>query len=135
MTPGTDERDQIISSYNWVEGNTGAYMIRSGQWKLMTYGHTYAAFKDYAPQLFNLKTDPDELNDVSAQNADIVAMLMKKMHTVMDPDMVDRSVMESDFARLKVRFNGKVDPTSKDVKSFVNEKDQPLFSAWVAEAK
>jgi choline-sulfatase len=135
MKPGADERDQVISSYNWVEGNTGAYMIRSGHWKLMTYGHTYAAFKDYAPQLFNMQTDPDELHDVADQNADIVAMLMKKMRTVMDPDVVDRSVMKSDFARLKTRFNDNVDPSSKEFQGFVSKQDRSQFTTYVNEAK
>merc|ERR1719272_2259914 len=131
LSAGTDSRDLVISNYNWVEGNTGAFMVRTGRWKMMTYGHTYAAYKNYAPQLFDMEADPDELRDVAKQHPDIVAMLDKRLREVMDPDEADRRVVTADFERLKTRFDGKIDPNSKDLLSYVKKEVRPQFQEWV----
>eukprot|EP00928_Gymnodinium_smaydae_P084900 TRINITY_DN6818_c0_g1_i2.p1 TRINITY_DN6818_c0_g1~~TRINITY_DN6818_c0_g1_i2.p1 ORF type:complete len:544 (+),score=103.34 TRINITY_DN6818_c0_g1_i2:215-1633(+) len=44
MDAHKDSRDFVFSQYNWVEANTGAYMVRSGPWKYIAYGHTYSAY-------------------------------------------------------------------------------------------
>merc|ERR1712166_1123526 len=67
-----DLRDLVVSHYNWVEGNTGAFMVRSGPWKMMTYGHTYEAYKNYPAQLYNLNEDPDELHNLATEKPEIV---------------------------------------------------------------
>merc|ERR1711879_640333 len=95
-----DNRNFVLSQYNWVEANTGVFMVRSGPWKYMSYGHTYKAFKDYQPQLYNVEEDPEELDDVSAKNPDMIANLDKKLRQLIDPDDVDRKVMQDDFNRL-----------------------------------
>merc|ERR1711879_348465 len=97
--------DFVLSQYNWVEANTGVFMVRSGPWKYMTYGHTYKAYKDYKPQLYNVEEDPEELDDVSAKNPDMIANLDKKLRQLIDPDDVDRKVMQDDFNRLQSRFS------------------------------
>merc|ERR1719343_1076095 len=95
-----DDRDFVLSQYNWVEANTGVFMVRSGQCKLMTYGHTYSAYKEYAPQLYDVDEDPEELNDVASENPEVVEQLEKQLRMELDPDEVDRRVMKEDYARL-----------------------------------
>jgi len=101
---GQAERYAVVSNYNWVEGNTGAYMVRAGKWKMIVYGHTYNATKDYQPQLFNIDDDPEELKNVYADNQDIAEWLDGKLREVMDPDEVDRTVAEQDWKRLNREF-------------------------------
>lgn len=60
-----DDRNFVLSQYNWVEANTGLFMVRSGPWKYFSYGHTYSLYKDYPPQLFNLEEDPEELKNLA----------------------------------------------------------------------
>ena len=50
-------------------------MVRKGEWKYIQFGHYLSAYTDYSAQLFNLSEDPDELNDVSQLNPEIVEEL------------------------------------------------------------
>jgi len=100
----TGGRSAVVSNYNWVEANTGAYMVRAGKWKMIYYGKTYSATKDYQTQLFNIEDDPEELNEVSADNQDIVEWLDEKLREVMDPDEVDRAVMKNVWQRVMREF-------------------------------
>lgn len=58
----------IASEYHSNYAPTGAYMLRQGQWKYITYGRNFAAFANYSDQLFNLDVDPFELDNVAAAN-------------------------------------------------------------------
>ena len=49
-----------FSEYHGMGSKTAAYMMRKGPWKLVHYA-------DYAPQLFDLASDPEELNDLAAR--------------------------------------------------------------------
>ena len=49
----------VISEYHATGSRCGAFMLRAGRWK-------YIHYEDYAPQLFNLDDDPEELVDLSA---------------------------------------------------------------------
>lgn len=142
-----DDRDFAFSQYNWVEANTGAFMVRSGKWKLITFGHTYQAFAKYPPQLFDLDADPDELNDVAATNVEAVATLDAKLRQVLDPDEVDRRVMKMDFEYLVTRYNhGAIrkalsgeDATALDILVGLATGGQPQekakFENWIKEAQ
>eukprot|EP00483_Globobulimina_turgida_P008175 UN08191 len=62
----------VTSQYhsNWV--NTGLFMVRKGKYKFIQYGNYLTSFKNYKPQLFDLENDPNELNDISASNEEVV---------------------------------------------------------------
>ncbi|GAB5436333.1 sulfatase-like hydrolase/transferase [Falsiruegeria mediterranea] len=75
----------VFSEYHAAGAMSGAFMIRKGPWK-------YIYYTGLEPQLFNLDTDPGEINDLGtapaheAIRADLHAELLK----VCDPDAVDR---------------------------------------------
>eukprot|EP00928_Gymnodinium_smaydae_P100094 TRINITY_DN973_c0_g6_i1.p1 TRINITY_DN973_c0_g6~~TRINITY_DN973_c0_g6_i1.p1 ORF type:complete len:713 (-),score=157.82 TRINITY_DN973_c0_g6_i1:38-2176(-) len=97
LSPRADTRNMVYSQYNWDWANTGAYMIRSGRWKCIFYGHTLKRYKNYAPQLFDVVADPDELQDVAASKPLLVKSLEKRLRGIFDIDAVDRKVMRDDF--------------------------------------
>lgn len=64
-------------------------MIRQGNWKLIYY-------HGFEPQLFNLATDPHELNDLSSapEHADIKTKLLNRLLENWDPDEIERRMLD-----------------------------------------
>jgi choline-sulfatase len=79
----TPERT-ILSEYHGMGSTTGAYAIRVGNFK-------YVHYAKYRPQLFDLKADPDETNDlaVNPQFADVLAQCEAKLRAMLSPEEVD----------------------------------------------
>ena len=75
----------ILSEYHGMGTTTGAFAIRNGSWKYVHYAR-------YAPQLFDLSSDPDETEDLagSKQHAAVLAECRAKLYSICDPDEVDR---------------------------------------------
>ena len=84
LIAGEDRTRATFSEYHGMGSKTAAYMIRKGPHKLVAYA-------DYAPQLFDLSDDPEELNDL-AQDANakpILDELMGELHKICDPAETD----------------------------------------------
>ena len=75
----------VLSEYHGMGSTTGAFMIRNGRYK-------YVHYVAYPPQLFDLESDPEELNDLAADPrfASVVDECRKKLLTICDPAEVDR---------------------------------------------
>ena len=78
LPSGADEEDRaffadraVDAEYHSNMGNTGTFMLRSGKWKLITYGTALPEIfgPDYTDQLFDLDADANELDDVSYTRA------------------------------------------------------------------
>lgn len=63
-------------SLNLMPDKTRGYMMRTHEWK-------YVSFDGFAPQLFNLKEDPNELNDLgpAKANADLCAQFERDINS------------------------------------------------------
>lgn len=98
--------DFVVSQYHSNMGNTGSFMVRWGQWKYIAFGTTLSAFAHYQPQLFNVASDPEELNDVAttAMGRPIVKILDEKLRSVVDYPSVDHEVKVNDAAIYKQWF-------------------------------
>ena len=88
-----DASRAVFSEYHGMGSKTAAYMVRKGPYKLVYYA-------DYPPQLFDLASDPEELNDIAGQaNArPVVDELTAELHRICDPHAVDRQA-KADQAR------------------------------------
>lgn len=84
LAQGAQPDRSVLSEYHGMGSTTGAFMIRHGRYK---YVH-YAA---YAPQLYDLETDPEELNDLagSAAHAAALAECRERLFAICDPAQVD----------------------------------------------
>jgi len=77
-----DEERVVFSEYHGHGTRSGAYMIRKGDWKLIYYTE--------APhQLFHLKHDPDELNNVFKDYPEKVAELEAELRRICSPELED----------------------------------------------
>lgn len=103
--PGTDlidlangaEPDRaVFSEYHGMGSKSAAYMLRKGRYKLVVYS-------DYAPQLFDLETDPEEMNDIAgSENAQpVMAELMAELEKICDPTETDREAKATQAAMLE----------------------------------
>ena len=70
----------IVSEYHATGSRKAAFMLRDGPWK-------YVYYQDYAPQLFNLEDDPEELVDLTGIQGygEIVEQLRAKLFSRLDP--------------------------------------------------
>merc|ERR1712013_551527 len=87
----------VTSQYHSNMGNTGSFMVRKDQWKYIQFGHFLRAFANYQPQLFDIDADPLELNDVSAENADVVNELEAILANEFNYEYTDCVAKYNDF--------------------------------------
>jgi choline-sulfatase len=97
----------IFSEYHCVGSEHGSFMLRQGDYKLIYY-------VTQKPQLFNLKDDPDELNDLAENPAHAAALsrLEGLLREICDPEKVSeqakreqRALLEKHGGREKVLLN------------------------------
>jgi choline-sulfatase len=91
----------VFSEYHGMGSKTAAYMVRKGPYKLVYYA-------DYAPQLFNLASDPEELSDIAGQldARSTLEELKADLWHICDPDEVNRGA-KADQQRLLAAVGGK----------------------------
>ncbi len=79
-----DPERPILSQYHAVGAVSGAYMLRKGRYKL----HYYVGF---APELFDLQEDPEELRDLAQDPewAGVLAGMEAHLCAELDPEAVD----------------------------------------------
>ena len=83
---GTLARDHAYACFTGTTLNTTAWMIRTGDWK-------YIAYPGYDPQLFNLATDPNELENLAPKHPDHLRRLDAALRDIVDYDAAHARVM------------------------------------------
>lgn len=96
LAQGKDADRAVFSEYHGMGSKSAAYMLRKGRYKLVVYS-------DYEPQLFDLDSDPEEMNDIasSANAAPVMAELMAELKKICDPFAVDREAKATQAAMLE----------------------------------
>ncbi len=96
-----DHDRTILCEYHAVGSPTGAFMLVDGRWKY----HHYVGF---APELFDLRKDPEELHDLAASAAHqgVVDQMRDKLQVLLDPVAVDR-LAKDDQNTLVARHGGR----------------------------
>lgn len=81
--------DWVLSEYHDTTINTGAFMVRQGDWK-------YIAYAGQPPQLFHLKNDPEEISDCAKTAPEVVADMDALLRRIVDYEAVDAKVKAYD---------------------------------------
>ena len=86
----------ILSEYHDGGSPTGMFMLRDARWK-------YNYYPGYAPELFDMLTDPDELIDLgeSAPHVDIRAQCYAQMQTLVDPEAANELAFADQAERIE----------------------------------
>lgn len=84
LTNGASPDRNVLSEYHGMGSTTGAFMIRHGRYK-------YVHYVAYQPQLFDLETDPEELNDLAAdpRHKATLEECRKRLYAICDPAETD----------------------------------------------
>lgn len=85
IAQSADDPDRVVfSEYHAVGAVSGAFMVRRGRWKY----HHYVGF---TPELFDLKSDPEELHDLASdpQHATVLQEMEQLLRSICDPDATD----------------------------------------------
>lgn len=81
--PEDDPQRAVLCTYHGHNVRGGGCMVRQGDWKLI--------YNDAAPhQLFNLRDDPDELNNLWSERPEQAATLERALRELCDPEAVAR---------------------------------------------
>lgn len=101
LAAGEEALRVTFSEYHGMGSKTAAYMVRKGPWKLVHYA-------DYGPQLFDLASDPEELNDIAGEtNArPVLEEMQAELARICDPIEVSRRA-KADQQALLTKVGGK----------------------------
>ncbi len=110
-TPGSSIKDiasmpydperVVFSEYHAAGAVSGAFMVRKGAWK-------YIHYVGFEPELFNLKDDPEELQNL-AHSAEFVLKLEElnaELQSICDPEETD-ALAHADQAAMIERYGGR----------------------------
>ena len=88
---GHRRKDFITSQYHSTFAPTGIFMIRSGAFKLVTYGSPPNGTDPFMPQLFNIDKDPAELINLAetSKGKSVVLILERKMAGEFNASSID----------------------------------------------
>jgi len=70
-------RGYVLATYCGLTSNTMSHMYRKGDYKLIVY-------EGYSPRLFNLKNDPDELNDLALTDLKTLNSMETELNKIVD---------------------------------------------------
>jgi len=92
--PDTDRA--VFSEYHDGGAITGFFMLRHGRWK-------YVCYPGFAPQLFDLETDPYEQNDLgnSDTHVDVRADCHRRIVEIGDPDQLNEQAFADQAERIE----------------------------------
>lgn len=96
-----DPQRVVLSEYHAAGAVSGAFMLRKGRWKLNYY-------VGFAPELFDLEADPEELCDLAgdARYASDLTGLIAELRAILDPEATDAQA-HADQAAMIARFGGR----------------------------
>ncbi|MFW5923801.1 MAG: sulfatase, partial [Planctomycetota bacterium] len=83
----TESRDLAYACHTGTALNTSAYMLRKGRWK-------YTAYAGYPPQLFDLDSDPEELNDLCGERPEVADRLHEELEEIVDIEETHTTLMD-----------------------------------------
>jgi choline-sulfatase len=89
-----DQDRTVFSEYHAVGSRHASYMLRDLTHKFVHYTHEPA-------QLFDMGSDPDELNDISGSDPARVANFEKRLREICDPIKQDRRAKDDQAAKIE----------------------------------
>ena len=89
----------VISEYHDGGSPTGVTMLRTGDWKLVYFAEGHSSL------LFNLKDDPNEINNLAEIQTEICRQLTDRLFSILDPELVNQQAF-SDQQKMIEKLGG-----------------------------
>lgn len=88
-----DANRTVFSEYHAAGATSGAFMLRKGRYK-------YIHYVGFAPELYDLELDPEELHDlsVSAEHRGVIVDFEKQLRTICNPERIDKLAKKAQAA-------------------------------------
>ncbi|MGQ4808116.1 Choline-sulfatase [Candidatus Entotheonellaceae bacterium PAL068K] len=99
LAHAVDDPDRLVfSEYHAAQSPSGSFMIRQGRYK-------YIHYVGFAPELFDLGADPEELHDLAQDNAyaGTVQEFERQLRAIVDPEATDRQAKAAQKALVESR--------------------------------
>ncbi len=95
LAGGADQDRSVFSEYHAVGSTNAFYMVRNGRYKYVHY--TYEA-----PHLFDLQSDPDEVNNLagSSDHQMLLQSLEQQLRALLDPEATDARAKADQRAKI-----------------------------------
>lgn len=90
-----DRERTVFSEYHALGTEAGVYLLRNRRYKYVHYTHQ-------CPQLFDLRADPDECDDLAAspEHQPVVAAMEAELRALLDPEAVDAQAKADQRAKV-----------------------------------
>lgn len=91
-----DPQRPVFSEYHAAGGVSAAYMLRQGPYK-------YIHYTGFAPELFNLETDPEEVHDLAGRpdHAQVLQQFDQQLQAICDPLATDLAAKRAQAALIE----------------------------------
>jgi choline-sulfatase len=91
-----DPQRTVFSEYHAAGGVSASYMLREGRYK-------YIHYTGFAPELFDLETDSEELHDLTGDPAmaPVLCSFLAKLQSICEPEATDRAAKQDQQALIK----------------------------------
>jgi choline-sulfatase len=102
MASSQNDPDRLVASeYHAMGAPSSAFMLRQGDWK-------YHYYEGYAPELFNIADDPEELTDRANDpfSKAVLDNFEGKLRRMVEPTKIDRAAKDS-MATLIESYGGR----------------------------
>jgi choline-sulfatase len=99
LANAADDPDRLaFSEYHAARSPSGSFMLRQGRYK-------YIYYVGFAPELFDLNADPEELNDLARDDAyaGTVQAFEHHLRAIVDPEAADRQAKAAQKALVESR--------------------------------
>jgi arylsulfatase A-like enzyme len=87
-------RNWALALFTGTSSNTTMFMLRRGDWK-------YVAYPGYAPQLFDLANDPDEIRNLASSRGDLAESMDRELRGIVDYEEVHERCMRYNKAAFR----------------------------------
>ncbi|MEM7242752.1 MAG: sulfatase-like hydrolase/transferase [Pseudomonadota bacterium] len=94
----TDLDREIVAQYHAAGAVSGAYMLRAGRWK-------YVDYIGFAPELFDIKEDPEETTNLAYVRPKIVEQMKTRLARHVDTDAANQAAFDAQD-KLIAQFGG-----------------------------
>ena len=125
-----DRPDSVLCQYHGNFANTGEFMLRKGPYK-------YIAYAGFSAQLFNVETDPDEVDNLIEREPELAKEMDHALREQIDYEAVDAKVKQYDRNSYSAWRKEIGEPAYESAMSEIlpgwSDRERKMTETWLAQ--